>query len=396
MIAGAAAIENGYLSQEGLNVKPYLFTSGMPMLDALLSGQIQIASIGSVPATIAASRGIAIKVIRIDSLQDGCSVWAQPNSGIKSPADLKGKTIAVTLGTTNHFMLDNVLALGNLTESDVKLVNMEPDDMPSAFKAKAVDAVSIWYPLTWTIQSMGATLIADESMVKEKPFDGTIVQAQFLQQNPEIVVEWLQAVYRAAAWIHQDNETTNLNAATQIYMKYFGSTYTEPFDEAKYEVTYYTHPTLDWEIKNLWTFPNPVAFDMYESVGQFLLKVGRITNVPDPKSFVDLSLSADLYNKTPLASVAIQSANQTIQSAKASGADTSKAESDLKRAEEAYAALNYDNATSLANQARTEALAAEQSLMQTQNNEYLGVATIIVIIVVAAGILFWRRKSSGH
>ena len=48
---------------------------------------------------------------------------------------MKGKKVAATLGQCNQLLLEKALEKAGLTEKDIKLVNMNPDDAGAAFAA---------------------------------------------------------------------------------------------------------------------------------------------------------------------------------------------------------------------------------------------------------------------
>ena len=61
-------------------------------------------------------------------------------------ADLKGKTIGVEFGGSDHVFLLKALANAGLTEDDVNLVDMSTGDASNAFISGKVDAAAIWEP----------------------------------------------------------------------------------------------------------------------------------------------------------------------------------------------------------------------------------------------------------
>ena len=73
-------------------------------------------------------------------------IVARRSSGIRRLADLKGKKIAATTGTSSLYFLDRMLRTVKLTAADVQAVSMEGPSMPAALASRAVDAVAIWEP----------------------------------------------------------------------------------------------------------------------------------------------------------------------------------------------------------------------------------------------------------
>ena len=48
--------------------------------------------------------------------------------------------------STSHYSLLNALKQAGLKESDVKLLDLEPNDIHAAWKRGDIDAAYVWYP----------------------------------------------------------------------------------------------------------------------------------------------------------------------------------------------------------------------------------------------------------
>ena len=66
--------------------------------------------------------------------------------GVDTVADLKGKKVALELGSVSHFFFSKVIEKAGLSESDVEIVNMSAQDAGTAFVAKAIDVSVTWEP----------------------------------------------------------------------------------------------------------------------------------------------------------------------------------------------------------------------------------------------------------
>jgi hypothetical protein len=81
-------------------------------------------------------------------------------------ADLKGKKISTTTGTTAHVFLDNALRANNLDPAkDVEIVNQRMAEAVTAFISGAVPAVALWVPFDITVKQRvpGAVKLVDAS-----------------------------------------------------------------------------------------------------------------------------------------------------------------------------------------------------------------------------------------
>ena len=141
----------GTLQKEGLEPEFVEFHTGIGGFSALVGGSIDFLTTGGVTSNFPA-RGQG-KVVIPNSVEVAGQVWVNPASGIKSIADLKGKQVATTKGTTGEIFLYSILHSAGLSLKDVTILNQ---DMPAAvttFVTKNVPAVSIWIPFNLRIQN---------------------------------------------------------------------------------------------------------------------------------------------------------------------------------------------------------------------------------------------------
>jgi ABC-type nitrate/sulfonate/bicarbonate transport system substrate-binding protein len=115
------AIDNGFYGEEGLKVN---YLAGGPNLipeGALLANKADIA-LTSVMTTAAAifEKGAALKVIGTQYQKSPLGIVSLAKTGIKGPADLAGKTIAVP--TLANVSVRAFLKLHNITEDKIKIV----------------------------------------------------------------------------------------------------------------------------------------------------------------------------------------------------------------------------------------------------------------------------------
>lgn len=136
--------------KEGLEPEFVRFHTGIGGFTALVGGSIDFLTTGGVTSNFPA-RGQG-KVVIPNSVEVAGQVWVNPASGIKTIADLKGKQVATTKGTTGEIFLYSVLHSAGLSLKDVTILNQ---DMPAAvttFVTKNVPAVSVWIPFNLRIK----------------------------------------------------------------------------------------------------------------------------------------------------------------------------------------------------------------------------------------------------
>jgi NitT/TauT family transport system substrate-binding protein len=154
-IAFFVAQERGDFQKAGLDVKAKSFTAPGDGLVPLLNGDLD-AHLTTADAVILKSAQAPgkFKIVQLIDTSAGADAVLGSAPEVSSPADLKGKRIAATVGECNELLLIKALESANLKEKDVELVNMDPDAAGTALKAGQVDAAVTWEP--WISQLVGA------------------------------------------------------------------------------------------------------------------------------------------------------------------------------------------------------------------------------------------------
>ena len=102
-----AAIAAGDVDKAtGWEIEWRKFASGAEVIAAMASGDLKISEIGSSPLAIGASQGVDYQLFGIsDVIGAAEALIARDGSGITKIEDLKGKKVAVPLGSTAHYSL---------------------------------------------------------------------------------------------------------------------------------------------------------------------------------------------------------------------------------------------------------------------------------------------------
>jgi len=140
-------IAKGYFLEEGLSVTAQTFESGKMALQAVLNGNADLAISTDFPVMMAIAAGQPIAIVaQVGTVGNNLAIVARRDRGITEPADLAGKTIGVTFGTSADYFLDSYLSLYGITYSQVTRKNINPGEMSAALREGMIDAVSVWNP----------------------------------------------------------------------------------------------------------------------------------------------------------------------------------------------------------------------------------------------------------
>ena len=213
----ATALNMGYFEQMGLNVTLTEFQGGPQEIAAMASGDIDISQIGH-GAHALCIEGQA-KIFHLDCTSLADAVVANTDKGISSIADLKGKTIAVSSGTSAEIILNLALASAGLTQDDVTLVEMDANGMVSAMVSGGVDACATWSPSTMTIANAlgdkALTLATNNDFVDKVTFPSSFITTEaFADANHDVLVRFSRALLKA-----QDYRAANIEEVAKWVAK---------------------------------------------------------------------------------------------------------------------------------------------------------------------------------
>jgi NitT/TauT family transport system substrate-binding protein len=278
------AMEKGFFKEEGLEMKPIVFTSGVPLMQALSGGSVDVAIMGAVISNFP-SQGVG-KVFLLNDIEfDTAKLYARPESGVSTIKDLKGKRIATVKGTTAHVFLHNALKANGLDSTkDVELVSMDMAGAVAAFISGAVPVISTWVPFDVQIREKvpGAKLI---SSAKEF-YPGAAIMGGWVAANKyhETKQEILRKIIRAWAKANDYLMANTADALKLIHTKAYSNI---PFSdiEAAWQAQK-CETSKDW-VK---LYQDGTAAKWIGQVTQVFVEIGSIGKWVEPKEFFDTSL----------------------------------------------------------------------------------------------------------
>lgn len=193
------AHEGGFYKRQGLDVELIEFKSGTDLIKAIVGGQLGTGVLGFTNAVAWAAKGADLKVV--GGAQRGYhALVAREDSGIRTVADLKGKTLASqTEGSTADTVLKGVvLKQAGLKPDDVNIMGVSPQVAVQSLVGRRVDAAFLFEP-----QASIAKLIAPVKQIYEIgevwPFPCMVVitSANTLAKRKSAVWESLDAQRQA-------------------------------------------------------------------------------------------------------------------------------------------------------------------------------------------------------
>ena len=131
-------------SDSDIEVTLQKFSSWTDLMDALNSGKIDGASVLVELAMGAVSNGIDLKAAALGHKDGNVVIVSDDISDVR---DLKGKTFAIPSNQSSHnILLNDMLALGDLSIDDINVVQLAPSEMPSSLASGSIDGYCVAEP----------------------------------------------------------------------------------------------------------------------------------------------------------------------------------------------------------------------------------------------------------
>jgi sulfonate transport system substrate-binding protein len=190
------------LSAEGVRVSWHEFPSGLPLLEALNLGNVDLSAdvADTVPVFTQAAGAQLTYFARETPSPTAQAILVPADSPLKTLADLKGKRVAVTKAAGSHYLLIQALAKAGLTFKDITPAYLIPADGRAAFENHKVDAWVTWDPYVASAQrQQHARILADgRGLASYQRY--YLARSDYAQAHPEVVQQVYDALREVGRW----------------------------------------------------------------------------------------------------------------------------------------------------------------------------------------------------
>ncbi|RZI97664.1 MAG: transporter substrate-binding domain-containing protein [Variovorax sp.] len=278
----------GSFTKQGLELELVQFTTGLELFQAMVGGSLDVLSTGAVLSNFPA-RGQG-KVFLINNVEYATAqLWVREDSGIKTLADLKGKQISTTTGTTAHVFLDRALRSAQLDPAkDVRIVNQRMGEAVTSFISGAVPAVALWSPFDSTVRQKlpGARKLVDASAYFPQAaiVGGWAARNDYYEKNKPVLAKLI------AGWLPANDQIiANPDAAADMlqkaqYKDVPAADFREQFKASKY----YSAP--EWRAK----YADGTVAGWLQQVTDFFVQNANIANALKAQQYFDPALFTSL------------------------------------------------------------------------------------------------------
>ena len=216
-------IEKGFFETSVGNttkIETRVFDSGPQAIESLFANSIDLAYVGPGPAIngFLNSENHNVKILA-GAASGGASFIVHPKSEINSASDFAGKKIAAPqIGNTQDVSLRHYLSEHELKTADrggsVIVYNIPNPDIYTLFVKGDIDGAWVAEPWATILETEldGKRLFHEEELWPNYEFASVllIANANYVEENPDIISNFLDSHYQTVTWINQNPLDTRI------------------------------------------------------------------------------------------------------------------------------------------------------------------------------------------
>jgi sulfonate transport system substrate-binding protein len=200
-------LDGRFQRQTGVRPEWVEFPAGPPLIEAMNAQAIDFGAVGDTPVIYAQAAGVPVKIVAAQVYAGGvANAFLTRDAGIRSAADLKGRRVGFTKGSSAEVASLAALEDAELGLADIVPVTLAPGDGVAALGQGAIDALFIWDPFF--------TIAESRTGAREVRFDRAgllavslfIARTSLTQLPAELLIAFLDALAEEAAWANDNPE----------------------------------------------------------------------------------------------------------------------------------------------------------------------------------------------
>ena len=227
------AHRSGACEKHGIRVRPVYIRGGVQGVQALLARDVLIEMQGGQAIVSAWAQG-AKELRYLGAVGNKLDYILVGNAAMKSPADLKGKRIAVSqIGSSSDFVARYALRqLGLNPEKDVTIVAVgAAGERWAALNAGHIQGTIVQPPLTLLARKAGLPIFIDLAKSDfEYTISGVVTTTSFIRAEPETVMNFMRGLADGMDFYRDEK---NKAKVLEYLGQYFRSNAVEELDETR-------------------------------------------------------------------------------------------------------------------------------------------------------------------
>lgn len=200
---------------------------GFPEIkEALIANRMQAGFLVAPMAIALRSQGVPIKIVYLGHRYGSALVVAK-DGPVRSVKDLRGRTIAIpSRFSDERLIVGRALQMNDMSEEDVKMVEMAPPDVASALNSGAIDAFIMGepFPSQAEIGGYGRVLFQAGEYWKDYISCVLVVRDDVIEKRPEAVQMLVDGIARSGLWLDEsapDGDPKHRKYAADFVGRYY-------------------------------------------------------------------------------------------------------------------------------------------------------------------------------
>ncbi len=232
---------------------PRMFEGFPEIKEALISNKMQAAFMVAPMAIALRAQGVPVKIVYLGH-RYGSAVVVRKDGPVKSPADLRGRTVAIpSRFSDERLIIYRVMKIFHMRPGDIKMVEMSPADVAGALAASAVDAFSMGepYPSQAEMVGFGRVLFQAREYWPDYISCVLVVRQDVIDKRRAAVQALVDGIARSGLWLEKGRPYRE-SAADFVGRYYFNQNpallrwaLTRPLDRVMYAPLSPSRPDFD-------------------------------------------------------------------------------------------------------------------------------------------------------
>lgn len=191
------------LAPLGTKVTWHEFTSGLPLLEALNLGNIDVsADVADTVPVFAQAAGANLTFVAQEAPSPSAqAIVVRADSPLKTVADLKGKKIGFAKAAGAHYLLIAALEKAGLSFKDIEPAYLSPADGRAAFERGAIDAWVVWDPFLAAVQRQSSVRVLADGRDVASYQRYYLAATPYAQARADVLRVLFAELQKAGAWV---------------------------------------------------------------------------------------------------------------------------------------------------------------------------------------------------
>ena len=202
------ASARGFFRDRGLGATLLPQCYGKAALAELLRGQADLAVAADVPVVVEILKGAALSIVAsVANASNELAVLGRTDRGIRTPGDLRGRKVGVTLGTSGEYFLWAFLVRNRIAPQSVELVDLPPSRLIESLRQGQVDGIAAWQPVRHEAELAFGDLIVSLQAPDAYAQNYVLVcQRDYVLAHQQELRQVVRALLDAEAFVNADSQ----------------------------------------------------------------------------------------------------------------------------------------------------------------------------------------------